>query len=133
MIQRCTNPKAVSYPSYGGRGISVCARWRTFQNFVADMGLRPAGTSIERVNQNGNYEPGNCRWATPKEQARNTSRSIIVSIDGAMMCLKDWAQENGVRYNTIVVRLARGWDLKEALTVPINHKGRRFAALTDVH
>jgi hypothetical protein len=72
MIQRCTNPRCAAWKDYGGRGISVCARWReSFENFLADMGEKPEGLSIDRTNNDGNYEPGNCRWATASEQARN--------------------------------------------------------------
>ena len=72
MIQRCTNPKNTSYEYYGGRGISVCTRWlNSFENFLEDMGERPEGTSIDRINNDGNYEPNNCRWATKLEQLQN--------------------------------------------------------------
>lgn len=71
MIQRCTNPKAAMWQYYGGRGIEVCARWKDFANFLADMGERPSGKTLDRINGSLGYEPGNCRWATPKEQAKN--------------------------------------------------------------
>lgn len=72
MVQRCEDPGAASYPNYGGRGISVCRRWReSFQAFYDDMGLQPPRRSLDRINNDGNYEPSNCRWATPKEQANN--------------------------------------------------------------
>jgi hypothetical protein len=76
MWQRCRNPKSVAFAKYGGRGISVCDRWRLFENFLADMGRRPAGTSLDRIDVNGNYEPGNCRWATPEEQNKNQRTSL---------------------------------------------------------
>lgn len=75
MVQRCTNPARRDYPRYGGRGITVCERWLDFRNFLADMGERPEGRTLDRINNEGNYEPSNCRWATPEEQIRNTRKA----------------------------------------------------------
>lgn len=84
MIQRCTNPNDAKWSQYGGRGISVCSAWMSFDGFFIDMGERPAGTTIDRINVNGNYEPGNCRWATPTIQSRNRRphRSSKTGISG---------------------------------------------------
>jgi hypothetical protein len=108
--QRCTNPKNARWSSYGGRGIAVCERWALFENFLADMGQKPNGLSIDRYpNNDGNYEPGNCRWATNDEQMNNTSRSLgSISAFGKTMTPLQWSKELGIPYITIINRLHNG-------------------------
>lgn len=108
MRQRCTNPKSTKWHRYGGRGISVCERWMTFENFHADMGDPPKGTSIDRINNDGNYEPGNCQWSPPYIQARNTSRNILVDYDGRSQTISEWSRETGVDDGTLSYRLRKG-------------------------
>lgn len=127
MLQRCTNPQNTSWKNYGGRGIRVCERWLEFENFLTDMGPRPVGMSIERDDRQGHYEPNNCRWATAAEQARNTRRNKIITFQGETMCLKDWAARFGVRYNTLVLRLLRGWSVERMMTTPFLHEGYRLS------
>lgn len=85
MVQRCTKPKALGFANYGGRGITVCERWMTFENFLADMGERPKGMTLERRDNDGNYEPGNVRWATMKEQAHNTRTTRLNECSAALI------------------------------------------------
>lgn len=101
MHQRCTNPKRSAYKHYGGRGISVCARWLNFNNFLADMGLRPLGTSLDRINVDGDYEPNNCRWADRVTQARNSKQVVWVEIDGENRRLVDWCEHYKISINTV--------------------------------
>lgn len=91
MIQRCTNPNSQNYHRYGGRGVRVCERWLKFENFLADMGERPDGTTLDRVDNDGNYEVTNCRWATRETQYRNRSTNRNITYHGIEMCLTDWA------------------------------------------
>lgn len=124
MIKRCNDPNQKSYANYGGRGIAVCDRWRTFERFLADMGERPSlKHSIDRIDRNGNYEPGNCRWATAKEQARNRRTSRVVEVAGVSATLAEWQERSGIGALTIRARLDRGWSAAEAVTVPAG--GRR--------
>jgi hypothetical protein len=120
MLSRCEDLKDRSYPRYGGRGISVCERWHEFANFYADMGDKPSGKTLDRINNDGNYEPGNCRWATPAEQARNTRRNVFVEFAGRRMILTDWAREAGIAPSVLGGRLRKGWTIERALTAPIN-------------
>lgn len=116
MLARCRNKNCPSYPIYGGRGIKVCERWHSFKNFWTDMGDRPFGKTLDRINNDGNYEPGNVRWASRAEQNRNTRRNRIISIGGKSQCLMDWATEVGLNYETLRSRLASGISLELALS-----------------
>jgi hypothetical protein len=119
MIERCRNPKVAFFKHYGGRGISVCERWQTFENFYADMGPMPtARHTVERKDTNGNYEPSNCRWATRREQARNTRTNRRVTFDGKTLCVAEWAEQTGLPAHTIAERLRAGWSVHDALTKP---------------
>lgn len=119
MRKRCSNPKANSYKHYGGRGIGVAERWESFVNFVADMGIRPEGMSIEREDVNGNYEPGNCVWIPAPDQANNTRRSVFVDLDGETMCLKSACDSLGLSYSRVRDRMMKlGWTFEEAISEP---------------
>jgi len=120
MIQRCTNPQRKDYPRYGGRGISVCERWLfSFEHFLEDMGRKPLRSlTIERIENKGDYRPGNCRWATTAEQNRNTRTNLRITIDAETMCLAAWAERSGVKAPTIWRRLRSGWDPKRAIFSP---------------
>lgn len=121
MRQRCENPRNPEFANYGGRGIVVCERWQRFQVFLADMGERPAGMSIERIDNDRGYEPGNCRWATPSEQAQNTRVAHRITFRGETRTLTDWCRVLGIDRSTAQRRIARGWKAAEALA------GRRGA------
>lgn len=116
MKARCMNPASADFQRYGGRGITVCARWaESFENFLQDMGERPEGKSLDRIDGNGNYEPSNCRWATNKEQARNHSLNRIVTVDGESKCVAEWSDLSGVKRAAIYRRLASGWEPSRAV------------------
>lgn len=118
--QRCHNPNNLSYQRYGGRGIKMCERWReAFENFLEDMGPRPSGTSLDRIDNNGDYEPGNCRWATPEEQNNNKRTNRLITLNGVQDTVTRWARKYGIHKDTIFGRLFRGWDAQTAITTPI--------------
>ena len=118
MLQRCENPNHRSFHRYGGRGIAVCPAWRnSFDLFLGDVGRRPSyAHSLDRIDNDGNYEPGNIRWATRREQARNSSIVRPLSFRGETLLVTDWADRLGVKVHTITTRLARGWSLDRTLT-----------------
>lgn len=118
MIQRCTNPKNIGWVRYGGRGITVCARWRKFENFYADMGDKPPSYTIDRVNNDGNYEPGNCRWATIHEQNSNKGDTKIYTAFGLTMSIAAHARKHGIPRHLIDKRLGAGMSIEEAIQTP---------------
>ena len=107
MKDRCSNYRNPDYDSYGGRGIKVCERWNKFENFYADMGERPKDLTIERINNNENYSPSNCKWATRKEQGRNTRSNHRISYKGKTKCIAEWAEDLGFNYQALWSRLQR--------------------------
>ena len=117
MRERCCNPNNSHYASYGGRGITVCDSWQhSYEAFITDMGERPPGTSIDRIDISKGYEPTNCRWATAKEQSRNTTRSVNLTYMGETLCVKDWASRIGITGRALSIRLKK-MSLEEAITI----------------
>ena len=129
MRARCDNPTNALYYKYGARGIQVCERWETFENFYADMGPRPSPKhTIDRIDGEGNYTPENCRWATSKEQQRNLKNNVFLEYNGKSMIAADWAKIVGINAKTIHCRVQRlGWSAEEALTLPLHftHKHKK--------
>jgi hypothetical protein len=120
MLQRCHNPRLPEYSYYGGRGIAVWEPWRvSFELFFLCMGpMAPPANEIDRINNDGNYEPGNCRWATRTEQTRNTRRNRHFTAFGRTMLLSDWGRESGLSIRTIRGRIKLGWDVERAVSEP---------------
>lgn len=136
MRSRCSNPKNPNYRDYGAVGITVCARWGDFRAFLLDMGPRPKGTSIDRIDGTKGYSPDNCRWATLKEQARNKSTTVRYTVGCESLTVPELEEVTGIKDGTIRDRLARGWCLEKAITKPSpgrNQKGESHphAILTD--
>ena len=120
MHSRCSNPNYVGYHRYGGRGISVCEAWSSFEQFLKDIGPKPhADLQLDRKNNNGNYEPGNCRWASRQDQARNTSTNRVLKFQGRSMLLVEWAELLGLPQTTLDSRIHEyGWSVDRALSTP---------------
>lgn len=118
MIGRCRYSSTNGYKNYGGNGVKICERWMQFENFYADMGERPTGKTLDRYpDKNGNYEPSNCRWATPEEQRRNSNQNRVITFQGKTLCLVDWANLLCLSATSLSKRL-RKWSLERALTEP---------------
>ncbi len=125
MRQRCLNPNAKNYPGWGGRGITICKRWDSFKNFLADMGERPDGLQLDRRDNDGPYSPENCRWATAEEQANNRRSSRLETMDGRTQTLTQWAREFNTPRCRVYKRLRLGWPIRRALTEPRVGPSRR--------
>ena len=119
MLSRCTNASVPSYRDYGARGIKVCTEWHQFENFLRDMGERPNNHSIDRIENDGNYEPSNCRWSTRSEQNNNRRSSALVTFKGKTQTLAKWSSEIGFSHDVIGYRLRSGWSVQRALTTPV--------------
>lgn len=128
MRDRCLNPSGRNYPAYGGRGITVCERWQSLDAFKADMGPRPAGTTLDRIDTLGNYEPGNCRWATPLEQSRNRRTVRQVELRGETLPLPTLADRFGLTVRALRQRLDSGWSPERALELPLGQRSTKLTA-----
>jgi hypothetical protein len=117
-MARCCSPRCTAYPRYGGAGIGVCEAWKTFSAFLADMGPRPPGTSIDRIDNANGYEPGNCRWATPKEQANNRKSNVFIEFQGERRTVAEWGERFGISRNTLLTRIKLGYAPPELFSPP---------------
>jgi hypothetical protein len=117
--KRCTNPKCKSYKNYGGRGIIISPKWDNFIDFYNDMKEGYADNlSLDRIDHNGNYEPGNCRWATSKTQNRNRRNNYIITHNNKSKTVAEWAEISGIHYSVITYRIKNGWDIEKAIFTP---------------
>jgi hypothetical protein len=125
MINRCTNPNDAKFPRWGGRGITICERWAAFENFYADMGDPPEGHSLDRINNDGNYEPQNCRWADASTQTKNRrpmKSGRYITHNGRTLDTAEWSRELGLHRDAVLKRLQYGWDEVSAVTLPMHSR-----------
>jgi hypothetical protein len=119
MRRRCTVCGRPSDIYYASRGISVCDRWGSFDKFLKDMGEKPEGSSLDRIDSNGNYCPSNCRWASPTQQSRNRRSALMLEYKGQTKCLKEWAEHIGINYQTAHTRFQSGWSIAQIIETPV--------------
>ena len=116
MKSRCHDPRMMDYKYYGGKGVKVCARWEKFLNFFADMGHPPTDAhTLDRIDSNGDYEPGNCKWSTMQEQVNNRGNNRHITYDGRTLTIGEWTRVVGVRHGTLLRRFKKGLSPKEIL------------------
>lgn len=120
MLARCRTPSQTSYKNYGGRGIRVCERWNLFENFLADMGESLPGKEIDRIDNDGDYDPGNCRWVSPKENGRNKRNNIVLSYNGQSKFLLEWSAILKIPITTLYARIRIGWPTDKVLGTPLD-------------
>jgi len=125
MMNRCTNETHISFHRYGGRGITVTPRWHNFQNFLDDMGVKPKGLSLDRINNSLPYSHENCRWATATQQARNKTTNHLLTHNEETKCLQEWANMLGISSSSLSCRLNSGWSLHDALTIKKQSSNRK--------
>ena len=119
MMARCSNPNNDHFKYYGAICITVCDRWKSFANFLEDMGEKPPRMSIDRIDVTKGYEPGNCRWATAKQQARNKSNNTMLTVNGETRCMQEWAELLGIKQSTLSYRIQHGWSHEAAINTPV--------------
>lgn len=120
MLRRCNSLDDKNFHHYGGKNITVCSRWRDFQNFLADMGLAPSKAhSIDRIDSDGNYCPENCRWATSKTQVRNRGITKMLTLNDKTLSMGEWAELYSIPYKRLHARIKRGWSVEKSITTPV--------------
>lgn len=134
MRQRCLSPDSKSYPGYGGRGITICERWGSFEAFLSDMGRKPhPECSIDRIDNEGSYSPENCHWATKTQQTRNRRNTRMVSVGSQTKTIQEWADSSGHSYARLYDRIFRsGWDAEKAINSPVQEEKRNRRLLSQI-
>lgn len=133
MRHRCQNPKAPHYARYGGRGITVCPRWETFEGFLADMGERPVGMQLDRIDNDAGYSLENCQWASAKANARNRSNNRLLTLNGETLPIAAWVDRTGFSLATLQGRVRMGWSDERVLTEPARARsGNRFLTVNGI-
>lgn len=128
MRSRCANPRHKAFKNYGARGVTVCQEWHDFKTFCSDMGPRPQGASLDRIDNNAGYSKGNCRWADRKTQNSNRRNCIFIDVDGEAITLREYCRRANIPYRPIVKRIQDlGWPLEVAISAPIGSRLSRYA------